>query len=190
MQRQVSDIISDVKEKIRQTPDQYELYEQLGECLYHTNPKQSYLCYEHAYELCNDEIKRQDLMEILQQIAHDGGAVPKTAIVILNHNLKEVTLDCVESIRATSDEISRSIIIVDNGSTDGSVDFFGGERDVKLVANKENLGFPGGCNRGIEVSEESEDILLLNNDTVFVSTLCSGFVWDYMRRSQSELQAQ
>ena len=158
--------VYDVKEKIRQAPDRYELYEQLGKCMYGTNLKQAYLCYEHAYELCGDEQKRQNLMIIMHQIARDGGAVPKTAIVILNHNLKDVTNDCVESIRATSDEISRDIIIVDNGSTDGSVDYFGNEADVKLVANKENLGFPGGCNRGIEVSEESEDILLLNNDTV------------------------
>ncbi len=158
--------ISEVRDKIRETPERYELYEQLGGCLYDKNLKQSYLCYQHAYELCNDEKKRQELLIILHQIARDGGNVPKTTIVILNYNLKDVTRDCVESIRATTDEISRDIIIVDNGSTDGSVDFFGGEADIKLVASTDNLGFPGGCNRGIEASEELEDILLLNNDTV------------------------
>ncbi len=158
--------IADVKEEIRQTPDRYELYEQLGGCLYDTNLKQSYLCYEHAYELCNDEKKRRELILVLRRIASVGGAVPKTAIVILNHNLKDMTRDCVESIRTTTDEISRDIILVDNGSTDDSVDFFSNQADIKLVASKENLGFPGGCNRGIEVSESSEDILLLNNDTV------------------------
>ncbi|MBP3784207.1 MAG: glycosyltransferase [Butyrivibrio sp.] len=157
---------SDVKEKLVKTPDDHELYAQLGECLYDVNIKQSYLCFEHAYELCHDQKRRQELLLILHQIARKHGNVPKTTIVILNHNLKEVTKDCLESIRATTDVISRNIVIVDNGSTDGSVDFFDAQPDVKLVASKENLGFPGGCNRGIEASEESEDILLLNNDTV------------------------
>ena len=157
---------SDVKEKLVKTPDDHELYAQLGECLFDVNIKQSYLCYEHAYELCHNQKRRDELMVILHQIAVDGGYVPKTSIVILNHNLKEVTKDCLESIRATSDVISRNIIIVDNGSTDDSIDYFGNQPDVKLVANKENLGFPGGCNRGIEASEEEDDILLLNNDTV------------------------
>ena len=159
-------IPSEIREKICQTPKRYDLYEQLGEYLYDKNMKQSYLCYEHAYELCKDTKKRHELKQVMCQIASDGGAVPRTAIVILNYNLKDVTMECVESIRTTTDEISRDIILVDNGSTDGSVDFFSGEADIKLVANEENLGFPGGCNRGIEVSEESEDILLLNNDTV------------------------
>lgn len=84
MKRQDSVVIpSEIREKISQTPERYENYEQLGEFYYDKNMKQSYLCYEHAYELCNDENKRQELRQVLRSIASDGGAVPKTAIVIL-----------------------------------------------------------------------------------------------------------
>ena len=34
------------------------------------------------------------------------------------------------------------------------------------ICNKENKGFPGGCNQGMELAEEGNDILLLNSDTI------------------------
>ncbi len=39
-------------------------------------------------------------------------------------------------------------------------------KDIKVILNDENLGFPGGCNVGINAAEKENDILLLNNDTI------------------------
>ena len=58
------------------------------------------------------------------------------------------------------------IIVVDNGSKDGSVEWLRQQPDIILVENKENMGFPGGCNQGIKASSKGADIFLLNNDTM------------------------
>jgi Predicted glycosyltransferases len=57
------------------------------------------------------------------------------------------------------------LIIVDNSSTDGTVDWLRKQKDVKVIYNNENLGFPKGCNQGIEIST-GDNILLLNNDVI------------------------
>ncbi|MBP2116349.1 glycosyltransferase family 2 protein [Paenibacillus silagei] len=89
----------------------------------------------------------------------------KTSIIILTLNQLPLTIQCLESIRRNTPE-EHEIIIVDNGSTDETVDFLKMHYpELKLIENKENLGFAKGCNQGGEVSE-GEAILFLNNDTV------------------------
>ncbi|MBI3467730.1 MAG: glycosyltransferase, partial [Planctomycetes bacterium] len=71
---------------------------------------------------------------------------------------------CLESIRFLTDE-PYELIVVDNGSTDGTVEYLRSCSDVRLIENAENRGFPAAVNQGIEVSR-GEQILLLNNDVV------------------------
>lgn len=89
--------------------------------------------------------------------------MPRTSIVILTLNELPVTKLCLESIAACTPE-PHEIIVVDNGSSDGTVQHLRG-RDVRLIANRENRGFAGGCNQGI-LAAGGEHILLLNNDVV------------------------
>lgn len=95
---------------------------------------------------------------------------PWICIIILNWNGLQDTLACIESLQAL-DYPSFDIILVDNGSTDGSPDILRKvakeNPKIKLILNEENLGFSGGCNIGIQVALKSnaDYILLLNNDT-------------------------
>ena len=89
-----------------------------------------------------------------------------TSIIILNYNTCWITAQCIKSIRAYTNDYE--IIVVDNGSVDGSVEWFKSQSDIRLICNKENLGFPKGCNQGMEIAKGSE-ILLLNSDTVVTS---------------------
>ncbi len=89
---------------------------------------------------------------------------PKVSVIIVNWNGKSLLEDCLGSLAAqTAKEIE--IILVDNGSKDGSVEYVR-ERypGVKLISLPENLGFAGGNNAGIRVAR-GEYIALLNNDT-------------------------
>ncbi|QSZ27972.1 glycosyltransferase [Aceticella autotrophica] len=86
------------------------------------------------------------------------------SIIILTHNQLEYTKLCIESIRKYTD-VPYEIIVVDNGSTDGTVDYLEKQNDITLIKNSENLGFAKGCNQGIAVSK-GEFIVLLNNDTI------------------------
>ncbi|RDE36279.1 glycosyltransferase [Parageobacillus thermoglucosidasius] len=89
----------------------------------------------------------------------------KTSIIILTHNQLDYTKQCIESITKYTREGSYEIVIVDNHSTDGTVEWLKQQNNIKVIFNKENLGFPKGCNQGIEIAT-GENILLLNNDTI------------------------
>jgi GT2 family glycosyltransferase/capsular polysaccharide biosynthesis protein len=94
-----------------------------------------------------------------------------TSIVILTCDQLEYTRLCIESIF----DHTRSpfeLIIVDNGSKDGTVDYLASlSRSnsacirIKLIVNKDNAGFAKGCNQGMAESR-GDHLLLLNNDVV------------------------
>ncbi len=92
---------------------------------------------------------------------------PKIAIVILNWNGKKDTKECLNSLKQITYS-NYEIILVDNGSVDGSVEMLEKEhQEIVLIKNKENLGFTGGNNVGIKKALEhnADYVLLLNNDT-------------------------
>lgn len=86
-----------------------------------------------------------------------------TSIIILTHNVLPMTQQCLESIRRYTDNYE--LIIVDNGSTDGTVEYLQAQSDVKLIRNERNLGFAKGCNQGLEIAS-GDAVLFLNNDTI------------------------
>jgi O-antigen biosynthesis protein len=88
-----------------------------------------------------------------------------TSIVILTYNKLDYTKECIESIRKYTEPGTYEIIIIDNNSTDGTKGWLKSQIDIKVIFNSENVGFPKGCNQGIEVAR-GENILLLNNDVV------------------------
>lgn len=91
-------------------------------------------------------------------------------IIIVNWNGKDDTLACLASIQKLSVvKCKLSIIVVDNGSTDGSADVIAKKfPKVNIIQTNENLGFTGGNNIGIRraLDDGCDFIWLLNNDTV------------------------
>lgn len=93
------------------------------------------------------------------------------SIVVLNWNGKKDSLDCLKSIdRLRHGDNQISTILVDNGSTDNSIESFNQLKTpvFKLIKNEKNLGFAAGNNVGIKDALEGNTdwILLLNNDTL------------------------
>ena len=87
----------------------------------------------------------------------------KTTAAIINWNSGAQLECCVDSLLATSADVQ--ILIVDNHSTDGSVDFVAGKRDhVQLIGNKTNRGFAGGVNDAFSHSSSTPYVLILNPD--------------------------
>jgi GT2 family glycosyltransferase len=106
------------------------------------------------------------------QQERDGAdlAGARLAIVVVNWNGFADTSECLESIAPELGSApGRSCIVVDNGSSDGSVERI---REafpwVRMVPLAQNCGYAGGCNAGMRVAvEEGVDfLLLLNNDAV------------------------
>ncbi len=89
---------------------------------------------------------------------------PLVSVIIVNYNGVALLDDCLTSVFAT-DYHPLEVVLVDNGSTDGSVAFVRSRfPDVRLLVQEENLGFAGGNNRGVE-SSTGEYVVLLNTDT-------------------------
>lgn len=91
------------------------------------------------------------------------------SIIIVSYNTKEMTLACIKSVFQQTRDISFEVIVLDNASDDDSAlaiarDF----SEVKLIANKENLGFARGNNQAAKYAS-GEYILLLNPDTVVLN---------------------
>lgn len=89
-------------------------------------------------------------------------------IVVLNWNGRDDTLRCLRSLEAVTYEPLR-VLVVDNGSTDGSVEAIRREHaDVEVIALDINTGYATGNNVGITtlLDRGTEIIGVLNNDTV------------------------
>lgn len=71
-------------------------------------------------------------------------------IVIVNWNAGSQLRDCVESVLTFGGEVVSQLVVVDNGSTDGSADTVEGLPDVSVIRMGKNLGFAAACNVGAE----------------------------------------
>ena len=92
---------------------------------------------------------------------------PDLSIIILNYNVRELLLKCLESVFRNKSQ-NWQVIVVDNASSDGSVEAVKKEySEVELVENKSNLGFAAGNNEGVKLAK-APIILFLNPDTVVV----------------------
>ena len=87
------------------------------------------------------------------------------SVIIVSYNTKDLTLECVQSLVDASIGYTVEIIVVDNGSLDGSIEALkAGFPDIIVIDRPENGGFSYGNNIGLMASH-SENILLLNPDT-------------------------
>ena len=88
------------------------------------------------------------------------------SIIVVSHNTKSLLLDCLASIFATVKGVAFEAWLVDNNSTDGTIEAVR-ERypAVNVIANRENLGFAAANNQAFR-SMSGSYALLLNSDTV------------------------
>ncbi|MBR0180526.1 MAG: glycosyltransferase family 2 protein [Prevotella sp.] len=103
----------------------------------------------------------------------------KLSVVIVNYNVRLLLEECIRSVEKALDGIEGDIFVVDNNSSDGSVEYIR-ERfpEVHLIANKENSGFARANNQAIRMTD-AEYILLLNPDTVVYENTLRGCL-DFM----------
>lgn len=111
------------------------------------------------------------------------------AFVMLNYNSSEATIQCVQSLMQKLDRNDCCIIIVDNGSQDGSgrklKKKYSGLSSVHILLSKRNLGFSRGLNAGYRYAKYKMGcnfISLINNDTLLLSdNYCRICLTDYQK---------
>lgn len=102
-----------------------------------------------------------------ESVMRDGPAHGKlTSIVVISCDALEQTKACLERLRATRDPAHPTeILFVDNGSSDGSVEYLEAQADVKLLKNAVNLGAPRARNQALPHAH-GEYIVFLDNDAM------------------------
>ena len=88
------------------------------------------------------------------------------SVIIVNYNVKFYLEQCLDSVRRASQGLPVEVFVVDNLSTDGSVEYLRGRfPEVTFIENRENVGFARANNQAIRQSK-GEYVLLLNPDTI------------------------
>ena len=87
----------------------------------------------------------------------------KLAAVIVTCNSVHVVGDLLDSLPAALDGLPADVVVVDNGSTDGTADLLAARADCRLVRSA-NIGYAGGINRGVAEVPAARAILVLNPD--------------------------
>lgn len=110
--------------------------------------------------------------------------LPKVITIIPNYNGREDTIACLQSLQKINYD-HHNIIVVDNGSKDGSTEHIKNEfPDVILISLLKNHGFAGGCNIGIKraLEEGADYVYVLNNDTR-VDAYCIHTLINFMKKN-------
>ncbi len=98
----------------------------------------------------------------------------KLSVIIVNYNVKYFLEQAIQSVIKACEKMEAEIIVVDNNSVDGSVEFIESKfiskaidqkPIIKIIANKQNTGFSKANNQGLQIAK-GEYVLLLNPDTV------------------------
>ena len=87
------------------------------------------------------------------------------SVIIVSFNVKSYLRQCLNSVLASTQIDDFEVIVVDNHSTDNSIDDIRQKYNNLIVQKSDiNLGYAGGCNLGSEIAS-GDYLLFLNNDT-------------------------
>lgn len=117
----------------------------------------------------------------MHNMNHSAEAFPSVAIILVNWKSFDVTSDCLESLKQLKYP-NYQVILIDNGSQDGSVEKFRTHHPhIVLLPSETNLGFAGGNNIGLRYAQAQpfDYAIMLNNDT-FVEPDFLTLLIDYM----------
>ncbi|MBU1036935.1 glycosyltransferase family 2 protein [Patescibacteria group bacterium] len=90
------------------------------------------------------------------------------SIIILNYKTLGLVKNCLKAIKGLSLPFNYEVIVVDNNSSDGSVEYLKNNYfDIKLIEARHNLGFSGGNNLAIK-SAQGKYLLILNPDILIL----------------------
>lgn len=113
--------------------------------------------------------------------------VVNVSVIIVNYNTLHVLLPCIDSIVEHTHDVSYEVIVVDNGSTDGSTDALANDQRIVFIPTSENLGFGKANNKGLEYAR-GQYFFFLNSDTLLRNNAVKQF-YDFAKQYEGRLGA-
>lgn len=113
--------------------------------------------------------------------------IVSVSIIIVNYNTLHVLKPCIDSIIENTHDVSFEIVVVDNGSTDGSIEALTNDKRILFISVGENLGFGKANNKGLEQAK-GKYIFFLNSDTLFKNNAIK-MLYDFAEQYQGKLGA-
>ena len=105
--------------------------------------------------------------------------MPDLSVIIVNWNTRKLLRQCLNSIKRWTHALTYEIVVVDNGSADGSPEMVTREFPrIHLIRNQNNVGFARANNQAISHTS-GRSVLLLNSDTALQENSCKAMV-DFM----------
>ena len=107
------------------------------------------------------------------------------SVIIVNYNTKELTQSCIDSVFEKTEGIDYEVILVDNGSTDGSKEHFEKDPRIQYIYSEVNLGYGMANNLGYQHCC-GRYLFLLNSDTLILNNAIKEF-YDGMESRTNEI---
>ena len=148
-------------------PKSSSLFVSLADYYSRINPIQELICLyqaEHYANQTGDKEQADFIRNIINALKKNGVSVPTTSIVILSYNTKKNIIGCLDTIWKTVPLDRCQVIVIDNASTDDSVEYLRTLDWITLVEKDKSSGFSDAYNDGIEKAEKDNDIYLLSPD--------------------------
>jgi len=102
-----------------------------------------------------------------------------TSVIVLNYNTRELTLRCLASFASALQRRDWQIIVVDNGSSDGSVEAVQAQYPfAEIVRSERNLGFAGGNNLGLRQAG-GQVVFLMNSDVLAAADTLQALAYQF-----------
>ena len=102
----------------------------------------------------------------------------EVSIIIVNYNAKDLVLKCIDSIFLKTVGLHYEVIVIDNCSTDGSVDLLSQNNRIRLIKLDANLGFGLANNEGFKIAK-GKYVFCLNPDTLLLNNAIK-ILYDFM----------
>lgn len=107
------------------------------------------------------------------------------SVIIVNYNTKQLTKDCIDSVFSQTKGVDFEIILVDNNSSDGSIEYFQSDERIIFIESGANLGFGKANNLGYKHAT-GKYIFLLNSDTILKNNALKIF-FDYAEKMDENI---
>lgn len=107
------------------------------------------------------------------------------SVIIVNYNTKDLTNQCIDSIFDKTKDVCFEVIVVDNASTDGSIELLKNDNRIVYIGSGLNLGFGKANNLGVKYSK-GRYLFFLNSDTILINNAIKEF-FDFMESKGNNL---